>query len=368
MPDRSLSFHNETSTLILFTYNHLPMSVDKPLPPEALEEIQTELHEQEPKGVELRMEPTTPPQTWEQFVQTKPEYSIAIDGYVADGPRTRARQKVGGVWRGPQANFNHHEMVDRLATRATCKQVLLSLRQGLFEAFSEDGEPRAAIYANDCDQDVSTTTWLLRNGHRSEQTENPLLNRLVEMEDLLDTTAGAYPMHKNAPILQELAWVYDPYNRFRSSGGLNRKDAQEFAGVVDDIGHRIDAYLVGKGDKMKLDTRYEQLASGAKWAMIREIGAQAKTGAFSDGVRAYVSTRERGDGRFTYTLGRMSPYILFPVEEMYARLNQEEGLENSEDRWGGGNSIGGSPRVQGSALSPDKVSKIVKELVDARLQ
>lgn len=57
------------------------------------------------------------------FKATEP-FSIALDGYVNVGPRFDHE--------GPRVNFNHHEEVDRLATRATCGQVLMAIRQGLF--------------------------------------------------------------------------------------------------------------------------------------------------------------------------------------------------------------------------------------------
>ena len=56
---------------------------------------------------------------WEKFCHETPPYSIALDGFVAEGPRFS--------FKGLRANFNHHEGVDRLATRATCSQILLAV-------------------------------------------------------------------------------------------------------------------------------------------------------------------------------------------------------------------------------------------------
>jgi hypothetical protein len=41
------------------------------------------------------------------------------------------------------------------------------------------------------------------------------------------------------------------------------------------------------------------------------------------------------------------------------QLNQAEGLGGALDRWGGGDTIGGSPRVKGSALAPAEVEKLI---------
>ena len=50
--------------------------------------------------------------SWEEFRKKKPACSIALDGCVA------GQTKYSPA--GPFANFNHHEAVDRLATRSTC--------------------------------------------------------------------------------------------------------------------------------------------------------------------------------------------------------------------------------------------------------
>ena len=301
--------------------------------------------------VSLLIKPHDAPLSWREFCHKTPRFSIALDGYVNDGPRFDQTNI--------HINFNHHENVSRLETRATCAQVLLAIRQGLFERFRVDGHPQAQVYVNDCDEDVCISWFLLNNKHVAEQMINPLLNKLVAMEDFLDATAGAYPLPKDLPALQELAWVFEPYRRFRLSGGLDRKHSDDFSGVITDIENRIMRYIVGRSEKIILDTRYEKIGGGKNWTMIKEIGAQARTGAFADGIKAYVAVRERPDGRWVYTIGRMSILIPFNVPKILEALNKAEACKN--DRWGGGDIIGGSPRVNGSALNPDKVVEIINK-------
>ena len=95
--------------------------------------------------------------------------------------------------------------------------------------------------------------------------------------------------------------------------------------------------------------------------MIREDGENGRVGAFSDGVNAYVIARERSDGRMAYTVGRTSQFIPFDVPKILVALNTEE--NNTNERWGGGNTIGGSPRIAGSRLCPNKVEKIINEMI-----
>jgi len=304
--------------------------------------------------ITLEMRPQDAPREWDVFVAETGPFSIAIDGYVIGGPRFDPV--------GPRANFNHHEFVDRLATRATCAQVLMALRQGLLRKFRDKDGPRIVVYTNDCDEDVCTTWFLLKNHQISENTMNPVLNRLVHMEDMLDATAGAYPFPADLPTLEALAWIFEPYRRARLNGDLQRRDPVTFTGIVTDVENRIKNHIMGQGEKLHLDARYERVGGNAQWAMIREVGAQAKTGAFADGIYAYVSVRGRAGGRFDYTIGRMSPFINFPVAKFWDALNEADDCQDKPDRWGGGEQVGGSPRVGGSGLTPSQVEEIVNRV------
>lgn len=311
-------------------------------------------------SVTLEMRPTDPPMSWDEFRAKVPSFGIALDGFVAAGPVFDPA--------GPWLNLNHHEGVDRLATRATCGQVLMAIRQGLFAAFRDAAGPRAAVYVNDCDEDVCLSFFLLKYGHLAEHAMNPSLNRLVALEDALDATAGAYPYPADLPVLRELAWIFEPYRALRASGEIDRKRAEDYVRVVTDVEHRILAHVTGSGSSIPLDTRYARIGGGPGWAMIRELGAQGRTGAFSDGVRAYVAVRDRPGGGWTYTVGRMSPFVPFDVPAILVALQQAEAAAAGEaarpdDRWGGGNTIGGSPRVHGSHLPPAEVTRIVDGIV-----
>ena len=299
--------------------------------------------------IELKMDPRTPPRSWKEFCAETPAYSIALDGFVADGPKFDPK--------GPHINFNHHEKVDRMTTRATCSQVLVAIRQGLFDCFNQ----RALVWANDCDEDVCLAVFLLRHPHMVAQIMNPRLNRLVSIEGLLDSTAGAYPFPKHLPALEELSWVFNPYRDFRLSGRIEDKDADEFAEIVDLVGGRISRYLKHTNGSLPLDTRYERIGGGEDWAMIREIGAQGRTGAFHDGIRAYMSVRDRPDGNHTVTIGRMSIFVDFATWNICRLLNRLEGTTRSSDRWGGADNIIASPRIAGTKLPLDKIAWAIEK-------
>ena len=97
-------------------------------------------------GIKLVMCSQQAPITWDKFLETEDTHAIALDGYVSGGPRFDPS--------GPRVNFNHHEEVDRLATRSTCGQVLMAIRQGLFKTFRNGFGPYATVLVNDCDEDI----------------------------------------------------------------------------------------------------------------------------------------------------------------------------------------------------------------------
>jgi hypothetical protein len=299
------------------------------------------------------MRPRAAPLSWDEFCASHGPFSMALDGYVVAGPRFDPS--------GPRINLDHHTEVDRLATRATCAQALLAVCQGLFLSFRDDAGPRADVYVNDCDEDVCTAWFLLKYAHVIDYVVNPLLNRLVSIVDLLDTTAGAFPFPVDLPVLAELAWVFEPYRHFRLSGGVDRKAPDEYVGVVTEVEHRILRHITGTGRELPPDTRYEKVGGGPGWVMLREVGPQARTGVFADGYHAYVAVRERPGGRWAYIVGRRSPFVPFDVPALLWALNRAEGC--GADCWGGSNMVGGSPRVGGSRLPPAEVERIINGLL-----
>jgi hypothetical protein len=300
--------------------------------------------------IKLNIEPATPPISWNNFIKEKSPYSIALDGYVIGPPIFNES--------GPYQNFNHHEDVDRLGTRSTCAQVLIALRQGLTDTFNEMN-----IWVNDCDEDVCLSTFLLANPHIAMNAMNPLLNRLVSMEDMLDATAGAYPFPASLPTLEHMAWIFEPYRRFRISGEIDNRKEDGFRFVIETVHDRIMKHITGTASVIKLDTRYEVLGGGNSWSIVKEIGMNARTGMFSNGIRAFVSVRERPDGNLTVAIGRMSPYVKFNILKIIDAFNEAEGLTESPDRWGGGNTIAGSPRIAGTKLSLKDITNIIEEVI-----
>ncbi len=294
---------------------------------------------------------------WPEFIDNYPPFSIALDGFVFGRPQFSPN--------GPHGSFNHHEEVDRLGTRATCSQVLVALKQGLLDTFCINAQPLVNIFVNDPDHDTALSVWLLKNHSRiTSPRREPLIHRLVRLEDLLDVTAGAYPIDPNSEVLQEISWIFEPYANARSAGKIFQMSGREMAQLISNVGDRITEYSYGRGSKIELDTTYEQIGGGKNWKMIREIGSHARTAVYSDGIRAFVSVRENEDSSFTYSIGKMSPYVNFPITDLYTFLNYAEGLvSESANSWGGSDIIGGSPRMTGSKLNPKELEQIINRII-----
>lgn len=307
--------------------------------------------------VKLFIHPNNGGMSWNKFVEESPAYSVALDGYVNVGPRFDHDKMI--------VNFNHHEEVDRLATRATCAQCLMAIRQGFFSSFRTKDGPAANVFVNDCDEDVCVSWFLLNNHYLVLNTMNPLVNKLVAMEDALDSTAGAYPFPADLPALQELAWVFAPYRQFRLNHGLESGDADAYKDIIMDVELRIMQYITGHGKSIPLNTKYKIIGGGTGWSMVEELGMHARTGMFGDGIKAYVSVRKRQtySDRFTYTVGKLSPFIPLDLLKLTSILNKADPSVTDDDKWGGGNNIMGSPRVHGSLLSPDEIQKIIEDMI-----
>lgn len=302
--------------------------------------------------INLVIDPKVSGVPWEQFQVNK--NAIALDGYVYGKPQFNPTQ--------PSANFNHHEEVDRLSTRATCSQVLVAVRQKLLDRFrNRDGELNVTVYVNDCDQDVCLSWFILKNNWMCENTVNPALNRLVHIEDMMDTCGGAYPFNKDMPILEKVSWVFEPYTKFRLSGGIDKKDTSDYKSVIDDVENRIMAHITGGGGSVKLDTRYKVIYHNAIWSLIQESGKDARSVLAGDGIKAFVSVRERPDKAWTYSIGKLSPFVDFDIKGILEALNSAE--NNPIDKWGGSDTIGGSPRYNGSKLSPTQVADIINDFI-----
>jgi hypothetical protein len=299
-----------------------------------------------------------PALTREAFLATHPPYSVALDGYVFGEPWLVVTPD------GPFRNFNHHESVDRSCTSATCEQARRAVVLGFYDLFRKNGKRTATLCVNDCDQDVCLATWVLLNPDRAGE---PLVRMISQIEDLLDMSAGAYPMPHEGDLLGEVRWVFEPYVRARPSlAGMNADTMRE---IICDVHHRLDQFAMGRAESLSLSGEYQRIGGGDNWTFAEVTHQTAREKLVASGVRAAVELFGRApDNKYLYSIWRRSEYVVaFPVVEILAALNRAEGFQDVDPNgWGGADNVGGSPRGRGSSLPPKEVEAIVQEVVAKR--
>ena len=267
--------------------------------------------------------------------------AIALDGCVK-GPSQWCPE-------GPYASMNHHEGVDRGSTRATCEQAVLLVAQGLWETMTRNGVPGADVHVNDCDADVCTAIWALGNPDRLDE---PAVQRLILLEGILDTTGGCWtPPWADSEMLAQLAWAFEPYQGRRDHG--DAIDAAGMTAVVDEVGDRITALVDGRGDRRPAWGEFELVAQRGPVAAVVEHGPYARIAARCAGIETVVAERRSGDRRVV-TIAKTSPFVSTDLNTAYDRLNDLDGC-TGDDRWGGSDLVGGSPRGRGTDLPLDLI-------------
>lgn len=311
--------------------------------------------------------------TGQVFRAQTPPWSIALDGFVPDPPWIDLNSH--------HINFNHHDGVSRLETRSTCAQVLMAVRMGLMQS-----GPWEHVWVNDCDEDVCLSWWILKH-HYLCSHQNPAISRLVSICDALDTTGGSFPVPIDMPILGQVAWIFDPYRRARAAGKLTPDICKA---VIEDVSQRIMQHLMGSGGTLPIVGEYKIAKSfttdQTNWALVVENGPYARNRMLADGLHAFVSFQTIkalvGQDRRRYVIGRLNPFVRFPLKQIFESLNNQEFIASTgqladEDKfakafktpivdipmWGGGDMIGGSPRPGDSALYPEKVVDTIERIL-----
>jgi len=305
--------------------------------------------------IQLIVEPRVV-KTWNQFIEESPPYSISLDGYVSGAPNYQSS--------GPRLNLNHHEDVDRYSTLCASMQAYLKLKTGLFEKFNLNNEPHAQIYVNDADQDSSLAAFILTKPESSLNIKNQnKLEELLHHEQLMDITGGMFPLDTKSRVMQKMAWIFEPYEDVRISGKLYSMNGNEMKNLMQDIFLRIEKHLSGKSLEMGLDNSYTILyGKRDSFALVKENSAYSRAKMIRDGIKVFALLVRENEGVYKYILGKISDLIPVPLPEIYDFLNKFENIKSDDaDKWGGSQTIGGSPRIKGSKILPEELFNIIKD-------
>jgi hypothetical protein len=282
--------------------------------------------------------------TFEDFCRLYPGPAVAVDGRVS-GPSQWSDD-------GLHLCLNHHQPL-RLFTRATCAQARLMAAHGLWDRMRVDGHPRADVHVNDGDPDVCLTVYVLAN---FERLDDPRLERLVIAEDLIDTTAGAWlPRWVDEVLLAEMAWVFQPY--FDARAIVLPTDPAGLLALIGEVNDRISAHVEGRGGRSRVWGDFDVIARRGDVVAVRETGQHARVLMRRAGLTNIVAERTCGGIRHM-TLLKSSQCGRPDLFAAYERLNLLERCP-PDDRWGGSDIVGGSPRRRGTRLPLVEVLEVV---------
>lgn len=264
----------------------------------------------------------------ETLLADLPPRAIALDGYV-QGPEQGADDR----W-----SFDHHAKCMRLITLATCQQVHLALSLG-FSA------KERSIYINDLDGDTVLSVFLLDNAdlvHRHAVTE------LVRVVGMIDAHGpAAYPMltgNENEVARLFFEGVLSPINVIARERGAH---FDSWPTRLSECLGTLQRWLRdGQPPEVQPQPNPEIriLRKGPGIVMADSDSFGAFQVLYARDFRVVVLVTDLGDGSRRYTVGKLSdlvPYRLGPHTDERSLLGR---LRSAEPGWGGGSSIGGSPR------------------------
>lgn len=291
------------------------------------------------------------------------ERVILLDGAGSFGPLIDNKRRL--------YNLDHHQGCERTFTLATCEQALLLVRGGL-----DLGEGDWSIYANEPDLDTVLALWCLLNHARLRELRPEVRDVLYPMFRL----EGAIDANGNelAEVCGLPARVFEQAKK-RLDGLLAQEQAVKGGGDWQTLDlETYTAEMLGAIDRLVYSVEdFRGYASIEEVYGHVEIGKRSVAVVCRDKAGIYavekllkerwgdqlgVIALEKEPGH--YTLRRASTLSSIDLEDAYALLNK---LDRNVDgrppgkRWGGSESIGGSPRPTGSAFDPTELLRVLGE-------
>jgi len=277
--------------------------------------------------------------------------TVALDGAV-QGPHADPGRR--------RFSFDHHGGCLRLVTLATCQQVDVALELGL--VVSRDTK----VVINDLDADTVLAVWLLRGASQGldARRQEPRVQDLIRRVGLTDSHGPVFPPHPMHAALGP-AW--------------GDKTPQS-VGMLDSFLSRLDIWYetgIDPASPKPRDGAGFALRAGAPiWEPVTTPNGFAPL--YAAGYLAAALCSPAADGTLMWVVGKRSdlvPLALGPADlstdrsgdyapTLLGELARREAAlgVTSQQNWGGGSSIGGSPRLEGgrgSQLSQDDVLAVL---------
>ncbi|GAB6906890.1 Abortive infection protein [Desulfosarcina cetonica] len=293
--------------------------------------------------------------------------TIYLDGVAQAEPFLDHERKV--------YNLDHHEGCVRAFTLSTCEQALIMCVKGL-----DLRDREWKIFANEPDLDTVLAIWIILNHQRVNNRE--AINRralfaLVRLEGVIDSLGlelrelTALP----AELMQKLMRVID---RLRADE-LDLKKAGEwtktdFIGYTMSVLRKLDQFLIKVGELDDFKgveelARVELTNNRIAVVVASDLGIYELephlTKLYGNRL-GWVALRK---DEKTYTLRQMDLFMPVNLEDVYQRLNYMDPAVKGRmgiSRWGGSGDIGGSPRDQGTKLTPAEIASACRDVIEKR--
>jgi hypothetical protein len=288
-----------------------------------------------------------------------PPRSIALDGYV-QGPRIEPETE--------RYSFDHHAGCIRHVTLATCEMTLDALRVGLSPA-------GMTVFLNDLDPDSVVAAWLLLRPEAARDENVAFAVRSLGRFDALGPAVGG------PGLVPALRWALAPLLAALEDGSHRMLSDTAYRELFESCVTRLDRWCLANAPSespsfppppRREAPRLDILHDGGSWCLARtEAGLAGFAELYASGWRAAVVFRPLPDGTTEFSVGKASelvsgfdvPRILAALAELELRKNP---MQSPAHNWGGGTTIGGSPRnADGSAsrLSWPEVAAAVASVV-----
>ena len=274
-------------------------------------------------------------------LENLPPKSIALDGYVAGPAVDMDTERI---------SFDHHGECVRLVTRATCQQVMDALLLGFDPS-------EHTLYVNDVDGDSALSVWLLKNPSRIAEEQ---VRRLIETVGMRDAHGPAYPVQDQElsdAFFQGALGFLSELHRNKEYANADLKEV--LATALQNIDRLLDGTLEWS-PRPERERQFDITHTGESgWVMAKSEDPIFDL-LYAEGYTKAIAYKTLQDGSTLYTVGRKSDLVArFDVPAILKALNDRE------PGWGGGSTIGGSPRnPDGSAsrLTPEEVFTIAESV------
>jgi hypothetical protein len=288
-----------------------------------------------------------------------PDQTIFLDGVFTGAPFLDNEKR--------QYSFDHHVApLPRSFLLATCEQTVIMVLEGL-----PLDENDWQVHLNDPDLDAVLSAWVLLNHAPLRQNHAKILfdvMPLIRVEGVIDAHGTDMPVISGLPLRlwdRYRAQLEDLRSREKELKRTDQWEHTDLVAYTKDLLDRLDARLFPSGDLQQL-------------AEVKEVGRvalpQAKVAILTISKQGIYAVEERLKERFGehlalivldpgnghITLRQANPFLSKSLNDLYPILNEKDPGAQTDDHWGGSDSIGGSPRRAGTQLTGRQILDVVE--------